>query len=157
MFALQRICLYFARPREDILVSLFARQRGRKILWIAFARQRENILEVPRSRVTREKEFFISNTRVSAGGKLLGHFRASARRIFSFISMSRAGVLCLGRRCRPWPRAPHWVWGQATNFQRERADSVKNTAHYSNCVRKIRKIFGKRPLSGKCKIFMFLL
>ena len=57
MFALQRICLYFARPREDILVSLFARQRGRKILWIAFARQRENILQVPCSRVSAKENF----------------------------------------------------------------------------------------------------
>ena len=156
MFALQRISIFRAPARRYFSFPVRASAREKNFVDSFRAPAREYFRSAMFAR-QREREFFISNTRVSAGGKLLGHFRASARRIFSFISMSRAGVLCLGRRCRPWPRAPHWVWGQATNFQRERADSVKNTAHYSNCVRKIRKIFGKRPLSGKCKIFMFLL
>ena len=156
MFALPRISIFPVPARRDFSFPVRASAREKNFVDSFRAPAREYFRSAMFAR-QREREFFISNTRVSAGGKLLGHFRASARRIFSFISMSRAGVLCLGRRCRPWPRAPHWVWGQATNFQRERADSVKNTAHYSNCVRKIRKIFGKRPLSGKCKIFMFLL
>ena len=93
MFALQRICLYFARPREDILVSLFARQRGRKILWIAFARQRENILQVPCSRVS-AKENFLFQIRASAREENCWDIFARQRDGFFLLLVCRVRVCC---------------------------------------------------------------
>ena len=85
MFAPQRernilICKYFRAPAREYFLPPCSRVSAKEIFWTIFARQR--------------------------GRKICEPFSRARATDFSFNNMSRADVLCLGWRCRPWPRAP---------------------------------------------------